>query len=114
MKKVVLPIATHLLFAFIVYQWLFAGSEGAHNCAVFLIWVQGLIGLMCFAYSCSSRVDASLGRSSRFAAFVTGVIELVMIAALVWYGHFLLAVVLGVSYVGVAVLRDVARKARPA
>lgn len=114
MKKVVLPIAMHLLFAFVVCQWLFAGIDGAHNAAVFLIWVQGLIGLLCFAYSCSSSIDGKFGQSSRFASFVTGLIDLVLISALVWYGHFLLAVVCGVGYVGVTVLRDVAKKARPA
>jgi hypothetical protein len=40
---------------------------------------------------------------------------LLVIAALVWYGHFLLASIHSFAYAGVAVLRDVAKqKARTA
>lgn len=114
MKRVLFPIITNLAFLMVVFSWLFVGSDGAHNAAVFLIWLNGLLGILFFICAFSQSALKNAKPPIRFVGWVRSVCETLIVSALVWRGEFLLAAVCLIGWAGAAVFVDVAKKATSA
>lgn len=109
MKRFLTPILTNLFFVAIVCQWFFAGSEGAHNVAMFLIWLHGVLGILVFAVAISDKAPP-YKRQPRVVRIVSAICEIAILYELVWHGEFLLTAVYMVGLVGSAVYRSQAPK----
>lgn len=105
MKRFLVPIVTNLVFVAIVSQWFFLGSAGAHNIAMFLIWLHGVVGILVLMVALSDKVPV-YKRQHRIVRIVSSGCEMVILCTLVWHGEFLLAGVYMVGLVGSAVYRS--------
>lgn len=105
MKRFLIPITTNLFFVAIIYQWFFGGSDGAHNIAMFLIWLNGVIGVLVFMVAVSDKAPA-YKKPSRIVRIVESICEAFVLYELVWHGEFLLTAVYMVGLIGAAAYRS--------
>ncbi len=105
MKRFLVPIVTNLVFVAIVSQWFFLGSAGAHNIAMFLIWLHGVVGLLVLAVALSDKTPP-YKKQPRIVRIVSSVCEVSILYQLVWHGEFLLTGVYMVWLVGAAIYRS--------
>lgn len=112
MKRTLISITTHVFFVAIIYQWFFGRSDGAHNAAMFLIWLNGVLGVLVFAVAGTDKAPVYKPQP-RIARIVSSCCEMAVLSALVWHGEFLLTAVYMVGLVGSAVYRSHAPTPQP-
>lgn len=95
-------IATQILIFACLYAWKILGVEGAGNLLQAMLWTFATLGIAV------GFIDARGTRSPRseLRSAVGTCTSLILLAALCWYGHMVLAAAYALGLVGSAAYRD--------
>jgi hypothetical protein len=106
MVKFLRTLAVESAFLGCLYAWKVLGIPGAGNVVVAWLWLGAVLGILPWIYGAVGNTDGSpLPRSKDPAAAkaLRAIADTVAALALVWFGHFGLAALIGAMRIGVGI-----------
>jgi hypothetical protein len=94
MKRILISLVVEGAFLGCLYAWKFRGIEGAGNVVACYLWVCAVLAGVLLIAALKGLTEAP-PPVNRFGRFVGRFADLVAAVVLVWFGHFVLAALVG-------------------